>query len=271
MERIKRALDEARRQRRAPAQASPGCAGERAGAPDPGSAASLPTPQASPWSRIATAVIGVSVLAGLVAVQQRERERERERSVDLAALERVAHISDDSVPEWEQRVSTSKALGEQLAAVQARVELLDKSVTRLQGKLRDVDQLVNSVAAAQAGAASASPAVAEAPGSAPRSDEASSRSDGQETPSAPQPVVSDSEDAPWVINLASFPDQRGAEQFAARARAEDIAVEQNPVTVKGKQYWRVRAPGFASAAAARTQADRVEDRLGLKGSWVSRR
>lgn len=267
MERIKRALDEARRQRRALAQPSPGCVGESAGATAPGSAASPPTPQANRWLRIATGVIGVSVLAGLVAVQQRQRER----SVELAALERVAQISDDSVPEREQRVSTSKALGEQLAAIQAHVELLDKSVTRLQDKLRDVDQLVNSVAAAQAGAAAANPVAAEAPRSAPRSDEASPVTDHQETPSAQQPGVSGSEDAAWVINLASFPDQRGAETFAARARAEDIAVEQNPVMVKGRQYWRVRAFGFASAAEARTQADRVENRLGLKGSWVSRR
>ena len=253
MERIKRPLYEARRQRRALAQPSA----------DPPT--SPPTLHASPWLRIAAGVIGVSVLAGLVAVQQRQR------SVDLAALESVAHISDNPVPELEQNVSTSTALGEHLAALQARVDLLDKSVTRLQDKLRGVHQLVNSVAVAQAGPASANPAAAEAPQSAPRSDEASPATDRQQTPSAQQPVVSDSEAAAWVINLASFPDQRGAETFAARAQAEDVAVEQNPVMVKGRQYWRVRAFGFASADEARTQADRVEKRLGLKGSWVSRR
>lgn len=272
MERIKRALDEARQQRRALAQpssghAAPGRVRENAGAPAPASAASPPTPRASPWLRIATGVIGVSVLVGLVAVQQRQRER----SVDLAALERTAHISDAAVPEWEQRVSASKALGEQMAALQARVELLDKSVTRLQDKLRDVHQLVNSVTAAQAGVATANPAAAEAPQSAPRTEAASPASDRQQRPAARQAGVSGSEEAAWVINLASFPDQRGAETFAARARAEDIAVEQNPVMVKGKQYWRVRAFGFASVAEARTQAARVENRLGLEGSWVSRR
>ncbi|MEZ5542849.1 MAG: SPOR domain-containing protein [Pseudomonadota bacterium] len=75
----------------------------------------------------------------------------------------------------------------------------------------------------------------------------------------------------WVINLASMQSQSAAEAFAARVRASAIAVELQAVNVKGKDFWRVQAVGFATAEAARAQVDTIKQRLDLKEVWVTRR
>lgn len=86
-----------------------------------------------------------------------------------------------------------------------------------------------------------------------------------------QDSVDTTENGTWVINLASLPDKTDAENFAARARARDIAVELQAVTVKGRDYWRVQVVGFPNSAAARARVDAVKQSLGLKDVWVMKR
>jgi cell division septation protein DedD len=76
---------------------------------------------------------------------------------------------------------------------------------------------------------------------------------------------------PWVINLASLPNEADADRFAARARSKDIQVEQYAVTIKGKAYWRVQASGFSTATEARSQANIIKKKLGLKDVWITKR
>ncbi|MGD2137513.1 MAG: SPOR domain-containing protein [Gammaproteobacteria bacterium] len=78
-------------------------------------------------------------------------------------------------------------------------------------------------------------------------------------------------DKPWVINLASSPSKADAERFAARARSRDIETELQPVSVKGRQYWRVQITGFPSREAARAYAATAREKLGLKDVWVTTR
>jgi len=74
----------------------------------------------------------------------------------------------------------------------------------------------------------------------------------------------------WYINLASLPSKADADKYASRARSKDIQVEQHAVTIKGKDYWRVQAGGFASAGEARAQAETIKAKLGLKEVWISK-
>ncbi len=76
---------------------------------------------------------------------------------------------------------------------------------------------------------------------------------------------------PWVVNLASLNSETDANRFAARARSKDIQVEQHAVVIKGKEYWRVQASGFLTAAEARSQANTIKKKLGLKDVWVTKR
>ena len=76
---------------------------------------------------------------------------------------------------------------------------------------------------------------------------------------------------PWVVNLASLPDKADADRFAARARSKDIQVEQYAVIIKGKEYWRVQASGFLTVTEARSQANIIKKKLGLKDVWITKR
>jgi len=76
---------------------------------------------------------------------------------------------------------------------------------------------------------------------------------------------------PWVINLASIQDKEAADRFAARARSRGITVEQNSMTFKGKEFWRIQITGFLTANDARTYAASAKEKLGLKETWVMKR
>ncbi len=86
-----------------------------------------------------------------------------------------------------------------------------------------------------------------------------------------QTAVSVDKNAPWVINLVSSPGKANADRLAEKARSRDIQTEQQQVTVKGKQYWRVQITGFLTAEEARGYADTAREKLGLKDVWIMKR
>jgi cell division septation protein DedD len=77
--------------------------------------------------------------------------------------------------------------------------------------------------------------------------------------------------SPWVVNLVSLSSKADADRFAARARSKGIQAELFAVTVKGKQYWRVHASGFSTAAEAKSQANVIKEKLGLQDVWITKR
>jgi hypothetical protein len=83
-----------------------------------------------------------------------------------------------------------------------------------------------------------------------------------------QAAVSVDMDGPWVINLVSSPSKADADHLSDRAWSRGIQTEQQQVTVKGKQYWRVQITGFPTAEAARTYADTAREKLDLKDVWI---
>ena len=85
-----------------------------------------------------------------------------------------------------------------------------------------------------------------------------------------QPAVSMTKQGPWVINIASLPSKADAERFAENVRTMDIETEQQHVTVKGKEYWRVQITGFSTAAEAKATAGTTMEKLGLKEIWITK-
>lgn len=86
-----------------------------------------------------------------------------------------------------------------------------------------------------------------------------------------QPAVSVAQDGPWVINLVSSRSKADADRFTKKARSRDIQTDQQQVTVKGKQYWRVQITGFSTAGEARAYADSAKEKLGLEDVWIMTR
>lgn len=76
---------------------------------------------------------------------------------------------------------------------------------------------------------------------------------------------------PWVINLVSLPRKADAELFVEKAGSRGVDAKLYQVVVKGKTYWRVHVPGFVTAAEAKSYADVVKEKLGLKDVWVAKR
>ena len=86
-----------------------------------------------------------------------------------------------------------------------------------------------------------------------------------------QPTVGVDKDGPWAINLVSSLSKADAERLAEKARSRDIQTQQQQVTVKGKQYWRVQITGFSTMEEARTYVDTAKEKLGLKEVWIMKR
>lgn len=80
-----------------------------------------------------------------------------------------------------------------------------------------------------------------------------------------------SKTGPWAINLISSRRKADTERLAARAKSRDVPVEQTRATVKGKEYWRLQVTGFTSAREARSYANTVTAKLGLKDYWILKR
>jgi cell division septation protein DedD len=75
----------------------------------------------------------------------------------------------------------------------------------------------------------------------------------------------------WVINLASSGSEETAERYRSTAVSRGVDAELSSVTVKGKDYWRVQVPGFATAAEAKGAAASIKEMLGLDDVWIFKR
>lgn len=93
----------------------------------------------------------------------------------------------------------------------------------------------------------------------------------QETVIEQLPVVTAVNEGPWVINLVSTPSKADADRITEKALSRNIQTEQQEVTVKGKQYWRVQITGFKTAEDARNHSETAKEILGLQSIWIFKR
>ena len=91
------------------------------------------------------------------------------------------------------------------------------------------------------------------------------------TANVEQTQDADKESGPWEINVASLLHKADAERFVGKAKSRGVDAGLYQVTVKGKKYWRVHVTGFHTAAEAKSNADVIKERLGLKEVWVAKR
>ena len=85
------------------------------------------------------------------------------------------------------------------------------------------------------------------------------------------PTVSPDKNGPWVINLVSTSSKADADRLVKKALSRDIQTQQQQITVKGTQYWRVQIIGFSTQEQANAYADIAKEKLGLKAVWIMKR
>mgnify|MGYP001819935152 FL=1 len=86
-----------------------------------------------------------------------------------------------------------------------------------------------------------------------------------------RPVTNVSKHGPWVINLISTPSKADADRFTKKTQSKGIKTEQQLITVKGAQRWRVQITGFSTAENAGYFAETAKAQLGLKDVWIMKR
>jgi hypothetical protein len=95
----------------------------------------------------------------------------------------------------------------------------------------------------------------------------------------PVPVTSEpspAEDAAapsggWVVNLASYNHEAMARKMLNEFQAKGVKGEIENITINDRQMYRIRVTGFENSRAARASISSLEETLGLKGAWISRR
>ena len=220
----------------------------------------------------------------------------------------VIRLSDIEMIEPLQASATgSKAVERmdmKIAALAERVDSLTESITQLETKLISVHSTTDSIIAAKAKQPSATNTTQETiakaehiPGMPPppvsvnsgietsttKSPQSSSAQVAPESSATPatlddqhsvehiQPAVEVRNKGPWVINLVSTSSKIDAARLAKKALSKNIQTEQQQITVKGTQYWRVQITGFSTADDARAYADTAKEQLGLKDVWIMKR
>jgi len=75
----------------------------------------------------------------------------------------------------------------------------------------------------------------------------------------------------WVINLLSSTDKAYVEKAMSDLQSKGFDVVVKSATVKGRQYWRLQAPGFGSMSEAKTAAEPIKEQLKIKDVWIFKR
>ena len=199
-------------------------------------------------------------------------------SISMSALE-VQARKDASIPgKLQVRDTADAAFKQDIESLNVQVNTLTNAIERIEGKIQRMHVRLNTITntivarASDTGAADTGTATSKGEQQiaaiSTKQLDAVDNTDGISAKQKPEIVK---QRGLWVINLASFPTKTAADRFALSAEGKGVPVEQKQVTVKGKEYWRVQATDFPTAKEARSYADTITDKLGLKGVWVSKR
>jgi len=75
----------------------------------------------------------------------------------------------------------------------------------------------------------------------------------------------------WVVNLATYAYEAMAKRKLAEFQKQGVSGEIERTLINDKPMYRIRVTGFETSRAARGSIRSLEDTLGLKGVWISRR
>jgi cell division protein FtsN len=75
----------------------------------------------------------------------------------------------------------------------------------------------------------------------------------------------------WVINIASYRNERIARRKLAQMQQQGVDVELVTARVNGKTIYRARVFGFANRRAATSASTEIKSKLGLEEIWITKR
>jgi hypothetical protein len=75
----------------------------------------------------------------------------------------------------------------------------------------------------------------------------------------------------WVINLASYTWRSTANRKLALFEQQGVDAEVFEISIKDKPMYRIRVVGFETRHAANARIPALEQQLGVKGAWISKR
>ena len=246
------------------------------------------------WLLSGTAVIILLVVITWWSISSNDRDEIRLSDIEVFEPQQASAVGSTAVERMDMKI----------AALVDRVDSLTESITKLETKLISTHLTTDAIITAketqpsltntkQQTIAKAEHTLETIPPSAsdstdketgaakaPRLSSGGTTSESPVTPATkehPPPLINDkpdikmSKDGPWVINLVSTARKADADRLTKKALSKDIPTEQQQITVKGKQYWRVQITGFPTAENARAYAETAKQLLGLKDAWIMKR
>jgi cell division protein FtsN len=86
-----------------------------------------------------------------------------------------------------------------------------------------------------------------------------------------EPVFPVAKTGDWVINLSSYTWKSTANRKLALFQQQGVDAEVFEVMIKDKPMYRIRVTGFENSRAAKAEIPALEEKLGLEGTWISKR
>lgn len=228
----------------------------------------------------------VLVVSGLAFLTWQQMQRQEELEAKVKAAQQMLGLIDERYRELEVRTAATTTLDGDLV----HHSELQEALARQQRQFADELLLFTTLLAPRTPAAAereqVDPETVAKPEPAKTTVEPESaakprgkvpvkavKSDGV----ASAPVAEAEKQAParkkkgdWVVYLLSFGSKAQADRALAKYAGQLQDAEVRKAEVKGKPFYRLTVPGFASKKAALAYRSKVGRDLGLKGAWIAR-
>jgi TolA-binding protein len=210
--------------------------------------------------------------AGTVSVADNARPSQANQA-ELDSLHDRLNQLGSQLDELSTTVSTVVADAEKRnAALDEAIRSMDeshrKALERIQGRLDALESRSQDMARADRSTKTSKPAAKPVPKKAPATAvtaPAAATAPVPETPDSPAGVEE------WVVNVASSTVPEKIDEAEARMHSLGISVERQVIDFGGEVRYRLRVTGFPNSDDARRYATKLEQELGIKGAWPSRK
>jgi hypothetical protein len=208
----------------------------------------------------------------------------------LNSLETVTRSHTDELTEVQTQVFSSRLQDGRYASLNARIKALTDAFQSFEKRITQTLSQDPGIVTAAAPELVKEPAAAPHKARIPIANTPKSQAEPGEKatipvkresktappPVAPPPVATPTRTekpaaartGPWVINLLSSTDKAYVDKAMSDVQSKGFDVVVKSATVKGKQYWRLQAPGYRSMAAAKTAAEPIKEQLKIKDVWI---
>ncbi len=84
------------------------------------------------------------------------------------------------------------------------------------------------------------------------------------------PALAQTGNAPWKVNLVSGTSEKAIRKETERLQALGVPAAYAPLQIKGKTWYRIYIPGFASKEAAQKKATELRKQLHMDDIWIGK-